>query len=68
VVPFHNVLRAAILTALAVVLSLTVSACGRRGPLEAPPLSATESKDADGKPVPPQPYQQRRIPLDVLLD
>ena len=68
------VLRAAILGGLALVLGLTLSACGRRGPLDLPPgaSSGTEQPadiqlDAQGRPLAPV-GQKRRLPIDWLLD
>jgi predicted small lipoprotein YifL len=68
------VLRAAILGGLALALGLTLSACGRRGPLDLPPgaSSGTEQPadiqlDAQGRPLAPV-GQKRRLPIDWLLD
>jgi predicted small lipoprotein YifL len=68
------VLRAAILGGLALVLGLTLSACGRRGPLDPPPsasssleLPADIQMDAQGRPLAPV-GQKRRLPIDWLLD
>jgi predicted small lipoprotein YifL len=68
------ILRAAILGALALALGLTLSACGRRGPLDAPPGAMTGAEqpadiqfDAQGRPLAPQ-GQKRRLPIDWLLD
>jgi len=68
------VLRAAILGGLALVLGLTLSACGRRGPLDAPPGASSGfeqpadiQSDAQGRPLAPQ-GQKRRLPIDWLLD
>ena len=62
------------LTALALALGLTLSACGRKGPLDAPPggesfypLQSQQEVDAQGRPLAPQ-GPKKRIPLDVLLD
>jgi predicted small lipoprotein YifL len=63
--------RAALFGALA--LGLTLSACGRKGPLDPPPGAFTAPQpsaietDADGRPIAP-PGQQRRLPIDWLLD
>jgi predicted small lipoprotein YifL len=68
------VLRAAILGGLALVLGLTLSACGRRGPLDPPPGASSSLEqpadiqtDAQGRPLAPQ-GQKRRLPIDWLLD
>jgi predicted small lipoprotein YifL len=71
----RRLLRAAVTAALALALGLTLSACGRKGALDAPPdgqgfypLSSTQPDvDAQGRPIAP-PGQKKRIPLDVLLD
>ncbi|MEA2927815.1 MAG: hypothetical protein QOG38_243 [Hyphomicrobiales bacterium] len=71
----RSVFRAAALGGLALALGLTLSACGRRGPLDAPPggegfypLQPSQVEvDAQGRPLAP-PGQKKRIPLDVLLD
>ena len=69
--PDRPILRAAILGALALVLGLTLSACGRKGPLDPPPASSLQQSDIEtdgqGRPIAP-PGQKRRIPLDALLD
>jgi predicted small lipoprotein YifL len=48
--------RLAVLAALAAALVLT--ACGRKGPLDPPPLAATPAVGADGMPVPGAAPQQ----------
>jgi predicted small lipoprotein YifL len=54
-------------------VGLTVSACGRKGPLDAPPASlagpqpAEIETDPEGRPIAPT-GQKRRIFLDSLLD
>ena len=64
------VLRVAVLAAL---LALGLSACGRKGPLEAPPASLAGPQqsaietDAEGRPLAP-PGERRRLPIDFLLD
>jgi predicted small lipoprotein YifL len=59
---------------LALVLGLTLSACGRRGPLDAPPGASSSldqpadiQMDAQGRPLAPV-GQKRRLPIDWLLD
>jgi len=58
--------------ALLAAVGLTLSACGRRGPPDAPPgvysgPQGTIELDPQGRPIAP-PAQKKRIPLDVLLD
>jgi predicted small lipoprotein YifL len=65
-----NSLRMAAICALA--LGLTLSACGRRGPLESPPGAVMTSQgqvqlDAQGRPIAP-PGEKKRLPIDWLLD
>ena len=64
--------RVLAISALALTLGLTLSACGRRGPLEMPPGVAMTPQgpvqfDAEGRPIAP-PGQTRRLPIDALLD
>ena len=68
------VLRAAVLGGLALVLGLTLSACGRRGPMDPPPGASSGAEqpadiqlDAQGRPLAPV-GQKRRLPIDWLLD
>jgi predicted small lipoprotein YifL len=72
----RSMLRAAIMAALALGLGLTLSACGRKGPLDLPPgatLYDTQSPnepqqfDSNGRPIAPV-GPKRRLPIDVLLD
>ena len=64
------VLRVAVLAAL---LALGLSACGRKGPLEAPPASLAGPQqsaietDAEGRPLAPL-GEKKRLPIDFLLD
>ena len=69
----HPLLRLALIGAL--VASLGLAACGRKGPLDPPP-GASLAGDAkygppvlgpDGKPLAPA-GPNKRIPLDVLLN
>jgi predicted small lipoprotein YifL len=65
-------IRLAATGALVLALGLTLSACGRRGPLEMPPGVAMTPQgpvqfDAEGRPIAP-PGQTRRLPIDALLD
>jgi predicted small lipoprotein YifL len=51
------------------VAAMSLSACGRRGPLEAPPYAraiAGDPVDETGEPVPPKPDND--FILDPLLD
>ena len=65
-----SVLRVA---ALAALLALGLSACGRKGPLEAPPgafagpQSSAVETDAEGRPIAPA-GEKKRLPIDFLLD
>ena len=77
------VLRLAVIGALvALVASIGLSACGRKGPLDPPPGASLagqqitpediDTRDKpllgrDGKPIAPA-GQNKRIPLDVLLN
>ena len=65
-------LRLAATGALLLALGLTLSACGRRGPPDAPPgvfsgPQGTIELDPEGRPIAP-PGQKKRLPIDVLLD
>ena len=64
--------RVLAVSALALAFGLTLSACGRRGPLESPPGVAMTPQgpvqlDAEGRPIAP-PGEKKRLPIDVLLD
>ena len=68
------VLRAVVLCGLALVFGLTLSACGRRGPMDPPPGASSGLEqpadiqmDAQGRPLAPV-GQKRRLPIDWLLD
>jgi predicted small lipoprotein YifL len=67
------VLRIAAAIALVIALGVTLSACGRRGPLDPPPAALADPQssalqtDPQGRDIAP-PGQKKRIPLDVLLD
>ena len=67
------VLRIAALGALLLALGLTLSACGRKGPLDPPPASLAGPQpgniqtDAEGRPLAP-PGEKKRLPIDWLLD
>jgi len=68
----RSVLRIAAAPALLVALGLTLSACGRRGPLDAPPGVVNSAQgqielDAQGRPIAP-PGEKKRLPIDWLLD
>ncbi len=67
-----SLLRVLAVSALALALGLTLSACGRRGPLEMPPGVAMTPQgavelDAQGRPIAP-PGEKKRLPIDALLD
>ena len=69
---FDRTLRVAAISALALALGLTLSACGRRGPLEPPPGTALGPQgpvelDPEGRPIAP-PGEKKRLPIDWLLD
>jgi predicted small lipoprotein YifL len=69
---FDRIVRVAAISALALALGLTLSACGRRGPLEAPPGTALTPQgpvelDPQGRPIAP-PGEKKRLPIDWLLD
>jgi predicted small lipoprotein YifL len=72
----RSVFRAVLTGALALTLGLTLSACGRKGPLDLPPgaqvfdapaPAQAEQFDAQGRPIAP-PGQKKRLPIDWLLD
>jgi len=68
----RSAFRLAAVGALLAALALSLSACGRRGPLESPPGVANTPQgpvdlDAEARPIAP-PGQKKRIPLDTLLD
>jgi len=68
----NRIARVLAISALALALGLTLSACGRRGPLEMPPGVAMTPQgpvefDSEGRPIAP-PGQKRRLPIDALLD
>jgi predicted small lipoprotein YifL len=68
---FDCTIRVAMI-ALALALGLSLSACGRRGPLEMPPGAVNTPQgpmqlDAEGKPLAP-PGEKKRLPIDWLLD
>jgi len=69
----ERTVRIVAISAFALSLGLTLSACGRKGPLDPPPGAAVGpggtliELDQEGRPLAP-PGQKKRIPLDVLLD
>jgi predicted small lipoprotein YifL len=72
VTSFDRTVRFAAISALALALGLTLSACGRRGPLEAPPGIVNTPQgpvevDPQGRPIAP-PGEKKRLPIDWLLD
>jgi predicted small lipoprotein YifL len=65
-------IRVAVLGACLLALGLMLSACGRRGPPDAPPgvfntPQGPVELDREGKPIAP-PGQKKRLPIDWLLD
>jgi predicted small lipoprotein YifL len=65
-------IRLAAISLLTVMLGLTLSACGRRGPLDPPPGTVNTPQgpvqlDSEGKPLAP-PGEKKRLPIDWLLD
>jgi predicted small lipoprotein YifL len=69
---FDRNLRVLAISALALALGLTLSACGRRGPLEAPPGAVMTNQgqvllDEHGRPIAPA-GEKKRLPIDWLLD
>jgi predicted small lipoprotein YifL len=65
-------IRVAVLGACLCALGLTLSACGRRGPLDVPPGAVHTPQgvielDSEGRPIAP-PGQKKRLPIDWLLD
>lgn len=69
----HPVLRVGAIGALLFALGLTLSACGRKGPLDPPPASSVVEQpsqletDSQGKDIAP-PGQKKRIFIDKILD
>jgi predicted small lipoprotein YifL len=69
---FDRNLRVFAVSALALALGLTLSACGRRGPLESPPGAVMTQQgqilvDEHGRPIAPA-GEKKRLPIDWLLD
>jgi predicted small lipoprotein YifL len=69
---FDRTIRVLAISALALALGLTLSACGRRGPLDTPPGYVNTPQgpvelDAQGRPLAP-PGDKKRLPIDWLLD
>jgi predicted small lipoprotein YifL len=69
---FDRTFRVVAISTLALALGLTLSACGRRGPLEPPPGVALTPQgpvelDSQGRPLAP-PGEKKRLPIDWLLD
>jgi predicted small lipoprotein YifL len=69
----RRVFRVAAVSALALALGLTLSACGRKGGLDLPPaaqlIEAPEPQqfDQQGRPLAPA-GPRKRLPIDALLD
>ena len=69
---FDRTIRFVAISALALALGVTLSACGRRGPLELPPGTVMTQQgplelDDQGRPIAP-PGERKRLPIDALLD
>jgi len=69
---FDRTIRLTAISALALALGLTLSACGRRGPLESPPGAVMTQQgqillDEHGRPIAPA-GEKKRLPIDWLLD
>ena len=67
-----SAIRLAAISALLLALGLSLSACGRKGPLDSPPGTYNTPQgvielDAEGRPLAP-PGEKKRLPIDVLLD
>jgi predicted small lipoprotein YifL len=66
-------LRFAATAVLGFALAATLSACGRKGPLDPPPAALASPQpssldvDAEGRPIAPT-GQKKRLPIDWLLD
>ena len=69
----RSVVRVPAICVLLMGLGLTLSACGRKGPLDPPPASLSGGPqgaletDAHGRDIAP-PGEKKRLPIDVLLD
>ena len=68
----NRTVRVLAISAFALALGLTLSACGRRGRLEAPPGYVNTPQgpvelDAQGRPLAP-PGERKRLPIAALLD
>jgi predicted small lipoprotein YifL len=65
--------RFAATAVLGFALAASLSACGRKGPLDAPPAALGSPQpsalevDAEGRPMAPA-GQKKRLPIDWLLD
>ncbi len=69
----RSALRIAATAALALSLAASLSACGRKGPLDPPPASYAQPQpdqlgtDQEGRQLAP-PGEKKRLPIDWLLD
>ena len=68
----QSAVRLGVTSALVIALGLGLSACGKRGPLDAPPGYVNTPQgpvelDAQGRPLAP-PGEKKRLPIDFLLD
>jgi len=61
------VTRPVVAIALILALSMAVSACGRRGNLEAPPSATVITADEEGETAEPAPKEDKPFILDGLL-
>lgn len=55
-----------VLSALSVALSASLSACGRKGPLEAPPGAITQQSQIEKPDVPATERRNTPVPTDLL--
>ena len=68
----QSAVRLGVTGALVLALGLGLSACGRKGPLDAPPGYVNTPQgvielDREGRPLAP-PGEKKRLPIDFLLD
>ena len=68
----QTAVRLGVTSALLLALGLSLSACGRKGPLDPPAGFVTTKQgiielDSEGRPIAP-PGEKKRLPIDFLLD